>query len=124
MLQIEQERIEPDIELVRLAGEIVLGPASQQVEMLIARLIVEGRTKVVLDMSGLTHIDSTAVGVIVRSLGLVRGAGGELRLASLPPRVLEVLHTTKLDRVIRLYPDAASAAQDFEPISPPSRTVR
>jgi anti-sigma B factor antagonist len=119
MLQIEQGRIEPDIEVVHLAGDVVLGPACQQVEMLTGRLVADGRKKIVFDLAGLIHVDSTAIGIFVRCIGLVRSAGGELRLASVPPRLVEILHTTKLDRVIPVYPNPAAAAENFNVVTSP-----
>jgi anti-sigma B factor antagonist len=110
---LHRTQIEPDIEVVAVSGQIVLGRECQRVEWAIEELIREGKKRVVFDLSNLTHVDSTGVGIIVSCCGKMTAAGGELRLAALQPRVTEVMRITKLDRIIQFYPSATMAAQDF-----------
>jgi len=113
MPDIQRTRKEPDVEVVAVSGKIILGRECQRVEWLIDELIRDGQKKVVFDLSGLTHIDSTGVGIIVTCCGRMTAAGGELRLAALQPRILEILHIAKLDRVLSFYPSAETAAERF-----------
>ena len=113
MPQIQQQQIEPDIVVVRIAGRITLGRECQQVEWAIDELIRNSRKKVVFDLSELEYVDSTGIGIIVMCSGKMSAAGGELRLASLQPRVAELMRVTKLDRIMIFYPTAAAAAENF-----------
>lgn len=115
MLQLRQRQIEPDVVVVEIAGQIILGRECQQVEWLIDELIGAGRTRIVFDLSDLSHVDSTGIGILVTSSGKVGAAGGELRLAALQPRIVALMKTTKLDRILRFYPTAAAAAENFNP---------
>lgn len=57
--------------------------------------------KVVVDLSDVTFLDSTGLGVLVAALKRVResGAGGDLRLVVTRPQVSKVLEVTGLSTV-------------------------
>ena len=113
MADLHRTRIEPDVEVVAVSGQIILGRECQRVEWVIEEIIRDGQRKVVFDLSNLTHIDSTGVGIIITCCGKMSEAGGELRLAALQPRVREIMRVTKLDRVVTFYPSAENAAETF-----------
>jgi anti-sigma B factor antagonist len=118
-VRIEQQPIEPDIVLVQISGRISLGRDCQDVEWAVDELIRDCRKKVVFDLSGLDHLDSMGIGVLVMCCGRMKEAGGELRLASLQPRIAELMQMTRLDQIFRFYPTAAAAIEDFEiPLQP------
>ncbi|MGL5859274.1 MAG: STAS domain-containing protein [Angustibacter sp.] len=60
-------------------------------------------TDIVVNAAGVTIIDSAGLGVLVTVARRARAAGGELRLASCPPAMRELLGITALDQVFRLY---------------------
>ena len=114
MPQIQRTRIEPDIVLLQISGRITLGRECQTVEWAVEGLIRDGQRKVVFDLSDLTYIDSAGIGIIVMCCGLMQAAGGELRLASLQPKIAELMRVTKLDTLYHFYPTAAVAAENFD----------
>jgi len=116
--QIQTTQIEPDIVLVQISGQLTLGRDCQQVEWTIDGLIRDSQKKVVFDLSELSFADSTGIGIIVMCCGKMRNAGGELRLASLHPRIADLMKLTKLDRIMHFYPTTAAAAESFDSISP------
>jgi anti-anti-sigma factor len=108
-LDIQRRLIEPDTVVVEIVGRIVFGSECQQIEWLIADLLSENRKKIIFDISGVSHIDSTGVGIIVMCLGKLKKAGGDLRVAGAKGIVEAVLKMTKVDSIISLYPTAAAA---------------
>jgi anti-anti-sigma factor len=112
-LEIETKRIEPDTVVVEITGRIVLGPECQQIEWLIANLLLENERNIILDISGVTYIDSTGVGIVAMCFGKVRKAGGELRVAGAKGIVEDLLRMVKLDRIMPFYPKAAAAIEGF-----------
>lgn len=108
-IDIQRRRIDPDSVVVEIAGKIVAGPECAQIEWLIADLLSQDEKKIVFDLSGVTQIDSTGVGIIVMCFGKVKKAGGDLRVAGARGIVEEVLKMTKVDRIIVLYPTTAAA---------------
>jgi anti-anti-sigma factor len=108
-LNIQRRLIEPDTVVVEIVGRIVAGPECQQIEWLISDLLSQDERKIIFDISGVSHIDSTGVGIIVMCFGKMKKAGGDLRVAGARGIVEEVLKMTKVDRIISLYPTPAAA---------------
>jgi anti-anti-sigma factor len=87
----------------------MLGANPSAIEELIVSLLAQGVRKIVVDLAGVTHIDSTGIGVLIASLGKVTQAGGALAMAGASGVVREGFRVTRLDRVFRFYADRAAA---------------
>ncbi len=107
-LQVSHQEAPSGAVVIAVVGKMMLSE-SNAVEDLIIRLLGEGRRKFVVDLSGVTHIDSTGIGKFIASLGKVGQAGGALVMAGATGMVREGFRVTRLDRVFRFYPDVESA---------------
>jgi anti-anti-sigma factor len=112
-LEVQRKRIEPDVVLVEIAGKVIFGCECRQIEWLTAELLAEGEKKVIFDISGVHHLDSTGVGIIVMCSGKVKEAGGELRVAGAEGHVQTVLRITEVGKILALYRTRADALQGF-----------
>lgn len=112
-MEIRRTLIEPNIVIVEIVGRVTLGGESQQIEWLVADLVSENQTKIVFDITGVTRVDSTGVGIIVMCFGKIKKAGGELRLAGANRAVEDVLKMTRVDSIVGLYPTTAAALESF-----------
>ncbi len=72
-----------------------------------------GTPKVVLDMEGVSFVDSTGLGSVIAALKQIRGRQGELRLAAPNQQVRVVLELTTLDRVFPYYSTLEEALAGF-----------
>lgn len=116
-LTIEQKLID-DVAVLQIAGWITLGRDCQQLEWKVKDLIQKKQARIVLDLSGVDHIDSAGIGLIVMCHGKAREAGGDVRLAGVKGGVEKLLRMVNLDRVVEFYPTADAAARSFgSPIS-------
>lgn len=97
-----------DHTVVHLGGEIDVYTAPFVREKLDEQ-IHAGRTDLIVDLSGVTFLDSTGLGVLVGRLKLARTRGGALRLVGTADRVLRVFAITGLDKVFEIHPDLDSA---------------
>jgi anti-anti-sigma factor len=79
-----------------------------------------GVHQVILDMDEVPFIDSSAIGWLIHAQKTFRGAGGRLVLHSVQPQVRNILTLLKLERVVPIAQDAASAAVL---LAPAQRTV-
>jgi len=70
--------------------------------------IEEGARSLVLDLAAVEFVDSTGLSAILSVLKRLAPEGG-LALAGCRPAVIELMKLTRLDRVLRLFPDPASA---------------
>ena len=113
ILQLQKSQPAPDICLVEFSGKLMMGNDSRQVEWTITELLGVGIKKIIFDLSKLDSIDSTGVGIIVMCEAKVRKAGGALRIAGPEGIVQETLTMTHVDRLVRFFPSASEAAQEF-----------
>jgi anti-sigma B factor antagonist len=65
---------------------------------------------IVVDLRGVTFLDSTALGVLVGAHKQCRERGGELGLAISEPRILKIFEITGLTDVFTITPTPESAA--------------
>jgi anti-anti-sigma factor len=68
-----------------------------------------GRTKLVLNLTNVTALGASALGVFIRLRQRLRAAGGALCLCGLRPAGREIFATTRLDTLFPLYPGEADA---------------
>jgi anti-sigma B factor antagonist len=113
MLKIQTKDLQPGVVVLEIAGRITLGMESKQLEWAVESLAAEGRKKVIFDLSGVTNIDSTGIGIIVMCSAQLKKVGGELRVAVVDGHVEQVLKMTNVDQIVKLYPTAAAAAEGF-----------
>jgi anti-sigma B factor antagonist len=106
-------QVEPDVTVVELTGQLTLGTALTEVEQAIRQGIQKGSKRLVLELSKLTFLDSSGVGMLVVCSGVMERAGGRLVIAGAGGKVKEVLELTHLDRVTGMYSDLASACAAF-----------
>jgi anti-sigma B factor antagonist len=111
MLEIQTKHLPPDIVVLEITGRITIGRECKQLEWAVDTLVREKQEKkIIFDLSGVTHIDSTGVGIIVMSAGQAKQAGGELRLASANKHVESVLKLTSVDKIVTWSPTVKDAA--------------
>jgi len=114
ILNLERKNIEPDIVVLEMTGRICLGSDCQKVEWTLADLLKQNQRKIIFDLSGVTVVDSTGVGILVTCHAKVRRAGGSLHIACATDMVEETLKLTSVDKIFRLYPSLAEASQNFQ----------
>jgi anti-sigma B factor antagonist len=94
--------------VIAVSGEIDVATAPQLRECL-HRVIAEGESTIVLDLLGVTFLDSTALGVLVGALKRCREVGGDLHLVVADPRIVKIFEITGLTSVFTIA-DSAQAA--------------
>src|SRR5215212_11337723 len=88
--------------VIELGGEIDLYTAPEFKERM-AEIVDEGKTRVVVDLSQASFIDSTTLGVLVGGVKRVRPAGGALELVCTDENILEIFKVTGLDRIFPIH---------------------
>ncbi|MEK6374364.1 MAG: STAS domain-containing protein [Acidobacteriota bacterium] len=101
------------VEIVKLEGKITIGSGDSQLREVISNAISNGKSKILLDMSGVTTIDSSGIGELVGSYTTVANRGGKLKLLHLPAKLNELLHVTQLITVFEVYEDEQEALKSF-----------
>lgn len=88
--------------LITVSGEVDLA-TSPDLDVAIIAAIDSGATSVVIDLTDVSFMDSSGLGVIVRALKRCREAENDLDLVITNERVLKVFGITGLDQVIPIH---------------------
>jgi len=112
-MQIDQ-RVVGDVTILDLKGKMTIGEeGSELLKDKINSLVVEGHTKMVLNLEGVPYIDSAGLGEIVRTYTTVSRHGGKLKLLHLTKRITDLLAITKLLTIFDVYETEADAIKSF-----------
>jgi len=72
-----------------------------------------GHPRLVIDLAGVSFIDSTGLGALIGALKAARQHGGDLRLASPTDQATMLLSVTALDRVMKPYASVEDALAGY-----------
>ena len=100
--------------VLHVAGTLSVGDSTRALEEHFERLFAERSGAVLLELSGLEHLDSTAVGVLVGGLKRFESQGRRFYLVSPRERVASVFRITHLDSVFRVFPTLDGALQSAD----------
>ncbi len=106
--EIAEKRID-DVSVVTVTGESDVATAPELRERLAAQE-ADRVLAIVVDLTGVSFIDSTALGVLVGAYRRQQDAGGYLRLVVTEPRILKVLEITDLSNVFPVFATIGEAA--------------
>ena len=96
-----------------LKGQMLLDDGDLAFGRWITELTGRGLVKIVVDLGGVTQIDSSGVGMMAAKLKHVRARGGDIRLLHLTSRGQRVLGTMKILLVFETFEDEAAAVRSF-----------
>ena len=101
-----------DILVVDCAGRIVFGEESAELRETVKKLIAQSG-RIVLNLAGVSYIDSGGLGTLVALYTTARSAGGSIKLANLTERVGDLLQVTKLLTVFEVFDSEKGALESF-----------
>jgi anti-sigma B factor antagonist len=107
------ERRVGDVTILELVGEITLDDGDLVFRRKIHELLDEGRTKILLEVGGVTKIDSAGVGMLVAKLKTTREHHGEMKLLHLTSRSSRVFGMMRILTAFETLEDEAQALRSF-----------
>ena len=111
---VHDEAVSADTHVIAAGGEVDLSAVPALREAM-ARVLVAGKPRVVLDLTEATFIDSSAIGVLVSALKRLRQWGGSLEAVCTDENVLRIFEIVGLDRDIPLHPSREAALHEPVP---------
>jgi anti-sigma B factor antagonist len=103
-----EEPLDDHSVVIKVAGEIHATTAPEFSERL-NDAIADGKTGVILDLTGVEFIDSTGLSVLLNGLRRVTRVRGSMILACANPTVLRLFEITKLDSTFDIVPSCDEA---------------
>jgi anti-sigma B factor antagonist len=108
------ERPVGEITVVTMRGEITVDDGDIAFGRYIDGLIMAGRVKIVVNLAGVTYIDSAGVGMMVAERKMVQEAGGVMKLSNLTARSHHLLAMMKLKLVFDIFETEEAAVASFK----------
>jgi len=102
-----------DIRIIELSGKITIGAGDVKLRELISRAVEDDKNNIVLDLGGVTAIDSSGIGEMVACYTTVTKRGGQLKLMHLSPKITDILQVTQLITVFDVFDDEREALGSF-----------
>ena len=102
-----------DVTILEPKGKITIGVGDVALRKAVQDALQDGARNLLIDMSGVTTIDSSGVGELVSNYTSVSNRGGKLKLLNLPPKVNDILQITQLITVFEVYDDEAEAIASY-----------
>jgi anti-sigma B factor antagonist len=100
------------IAILPLKGRIDSKVASE-IRQLFQHLLNAGYANILVEMSGVTFLDSAGLGVLVSGMSKCRSAGGTLCLCQPSEAVQVVLTLSATERILTVFPDQTTAVANF-----------
>ncbi|MFL5837435.1 MAG: STAS domain-containing protein [Solirubrobacteraceae bacterium] len=112
-VSLSDEAVDADTQLLRARGELDLY-AAPELKRRLASAIDAGKTRIVVDLTDASFMDSTALGVLLGALKRLRVRDGALAVASEQPTILRILEVTGMNQVLDLHKTADDALATVE----------
>jgi anti-sigma B factor antagonist len=114
-----EQRIINDVALVTATGDIT---ASKGADMIlkdkINSLLNQGYRKLLIDLGGVSYVDSSGLGQLAAIQASVTKNGGAVRLLRITRRLNDLLVLTRLVTIFRTFDDEATALASFGDSAP------
>jgi anti-sigma B factor antagonist len=108
------ERREGDVAVLDLKGRIRISGGTLALHRSIRCLVQEGKTKILLNLAGVMHIDSAGLSELISSYVTLSNKGGQIKLIHLTERFQDIMTMTKLLTVFDIYDNEPDALASFK----------
>ena len=102
-----------DVRIIEVSGKITIGTGDVKIRELINTALDEGKAKILLDLSGVSAIDSSGIGEMVACYTTVTKRDGQLKLLKLSPKINAILQVTQLITVFDVFDTVDEAIASF-----------
>jgi anti-sigma B factor antagonist len=108
-----ETRVESGVTIVLCIGRITFGDEAVALRDTLKKTLASTR-QIVLNLAGVTYIDSGGLGTLVGVYSSARAAGADIKLTGLGQRLRDVLQITKLVTVFEVYDTEQQAIAAFQ----------
>jgi anti-sigma B factor antagonist len=98
----------PQTGILALEGEIDMHRSSQ-VKATLEPLISQKLTRILVDFSAVTYVDSSGLATMIETLQRIQGYGGKFAMFGLRDSVRAIFEIARLDQIFSIFPNEAEA---------------
>jgi anti-sigma B factor antagonist len=108
-----KEKTEGDVIILYPKGFLMGGAETDELQKRISELEAAGNQKLIINLSDTSHMNSTAIGVLITAHKHYSERGAKLKLCSVDRRIQNVFVITRLSLVFEVYGSEAEAVASF-----------
>lgn len=101
------------IMVLKMEGSMLGGPEASELNSALHKLIEAKKKKVIVDLSDVSLMNSSGLGMLIGGVTTMRNAGGDLKIAHAAEKVLQVFKITKVHSVIEIHDTVKSAVESY-----------
>ncbi|WP_342238131.1 STAS domain-containing protein [Inquilinus sp. OTU3971] len=106
-------RARDGVTIVDVVGGLVTGDGDPGLSDAVRQALDGGATRILLNLGGTDFLNSAGINVLASSHAAVSDRGGKLKLASVQPKVQEVLAIARLGTVFEIHGTEEEAVKSF-----------
>ena len=102
-----------NVAIVDLNGRITLGESTGILRDELRSLLSQGSKHIVLNMAGVTYVDSAGLGELVGAYTTATNQGGAVKLLHMQGKLRDLMQITKLHTIFASFEDEKKAVDSF-----------
>lgn len=110
---LSEENLDEQRHVVAVTGEIDLFTAPE-LKTVLSEAVEAGRTRIVVDLTETSFLDSTALGVLIGAVKRLRSRDGVLTIVNTDPNIAKTFEITGLDQIFTIRPTRDEAIQALD----------
>src|SRR5215210_2940717 len=108
-----EEKLDGERQVVAVVGEIDLFTAPE-LKAALGAAVEAGRTRIVVDLTQTSFLDSTALGVLIGAVKRLRSRDGVLTIVNTDRNIAKTFEITGLDQIFTIRPTRDEAIQALD----------
>ncbi len=101
------------VTVIELSGEIDVSCAPQLKELLLG-MLDEGKNQLLVDLTGVSFMDSTALGIFANAFKRAQRAGGDIKFANPREELRRVFSITQTDKLFSIFDSVDEGLGSFQ----------
>jgi anti-sigma B factor antagonist len=103
-----------NVTVIKMEGSMLGGPEASELNNALHKLLDAKKKQIVVDLSGVSLMNSSGLGMLIGAATTMRNAGGNLKVAGAGEKVTQVFKITKVSHVIELHETVKSAVESYK----------
>jgi len=112
-MSVKTSTLEGGIALLEASGSLIGGDETDKVRAAVAGFVDREYQKLVIDLSGVTYLNSTAIGVLVAAQTSYTRKGWQIKLCGVNKNISNIFVITKLTLVFDVHDTRNEAVKSF-----------
>ncbi len=108
-----KQSLQGEIMILHVSGKIMGGPDHEKFQGEIKELISQGHVDVLLNMSKVSWVNSTGLGILVSAFHTLKKNSGRLKICEVNDRIDNILNVAQLKLVFETYEKCDEALASF-----------